>query len=103
MKAFEIIINGEAYPCSMTMGAFIDFKEVTGTDLSKADMTSISDNATFMWCVVRSSCRKNKRGFNYTLNDFCDNVDMETLATFQLLLAENMGDYQKKMTEKKTS
>ena len=43
MKTFDITINGEVYPCTMTMGAFLDFKEVTGTDLSKADMTSLTD------------------------------------------------------------
>ena len=98
MKTFDITINGEVYPCTMTMGAFLDFKEVTGTDLSKADMTSLTDNLTFMWCVLRSSCRRNKKEFLFSLSDFADNVDMETLATFQKLLAENMGEYQKKMT-----
>lgn len=101
MKAFEITINGEVYPCTMTMGAFLDFKEQTGSDLSHADMTSLTDNVTFMWCVLKSSCRRNKKDFSFGLNDFADNIDMETLAEFQKLLAENMESYQKKMTVRK--
>ena len=39
MKSFDIQINGEMYPCGMTMGAFLDFKQQTGYDLSKADIS----------------------------------------------------------------
>ena len=96
MKSFDVELNGEVYPCVMTMGAFLDFKEATGSDLSKADMTSLSDNVTFMWCVLKSSCRRNKKDFTLSLSDFADSLDMEALAVFQRRLAENMDSYQKK-------
>lgn len=83
------------------MGAFLDFKESTGGDLSKADMTSLTDNLTFMWCVLRSSCRRNKKEFLFSLTEFADMVDLETLAEFQTQFADSMGGYQKKMTEKR--
>jgi len=101
MKNFSITINEEVYPCAMTMGAFLEFKQQTGYDLAKADMTSLSDNATFMWCVIKSSCRREKKQFDLSLQDFCDSVDMLTLGEFQSLLARNMDEYQKKMTMKK--
>jgi len=101
MKAFDITINGEVYPCGMTMGAFLDFKEQTGYDLSKADLTSISDNITLMWCVIKSSCRKAGKPFTMTLTEFSDGIDFDTLADFQVALEKSMEGYQKKMTEKK--
>ena len=96
MKSFDIQINGEMYPCGMTMGAFLDFKQQTGYDLSKADISDISDNITLMWCAVRSTCRREKKEFNLTLTEFSDAIGFDTLADFQKKLAEYMGGSQKK-------
>ena len=48
MKRIEITINGEAYPCSPTMGAMLRFKEQTGREVTQTD-GCFSDLCIYLW------------------------------------------------------
>ena len=49
MKRIEIIVNGEAYPCSPSMGAMLRFKQETGKEITEIDPTSFSELCTYLW------------------------------------------------------
>ena len=75
MKRIEININGEAYPCSPTMGAMLRFKQETGREITEIDPTSLSDLCTYLWCCVVSAAKREGKQFNYSLMDFADNIN----------------------------
>ena len=75
MKRIEILINGEAYPCSLTMGAMLRFKQETGREITEIDPTKFSDLCTYLWCCVASASKREGKPFNLSLMDFADAVD----------------------------
>lgn len=75
MKRIEITINGEAYPCSPTMGAMLRFKQETGKEITEIDPTSLTDLCTYLWCCIVSAAKREGKPFNYSLMDFADSVD----------------------------
>ena len=78
----KISINGKEYPCRVTMGAFIDFKNETGREASEISSSSVSDMIVFIWCCIKSACRHDKVEFPYSLEEFADASDPETLNAF---------------------
>ncbi|MDO5395653.1 MAG: hypothetical protein Q4F07_06785 [Bacteroidales bacterium] len=75
MKRIEIQINGEAYPCSLTMGAMLRFKQETGREITEIDAASFSDLCTYLWCCVISASKREGRRFDMTLMEFADSID----------------------------
>lgn len=75
MKRIEIQINGEAYPCSLTMGAMLRFKQETGREITEIDTASFSDLCTYLWCCVISASKREGRRFGMTLMEFADSID----------------------------
>ena len=88
-----IKIAGKEYPCRITMGAMVRFKQLTGHDISKIDGTDITEVATFMWCCVKSSCVADGEEFQMNVEDFADRLDVENVAVFTQLM---VGDVEKK-------
>ena len=83
-----IKINGEEYPCYVTMGAFVDFKNETGREASGISSLDLSDMVVFLWCCVRSACRAKKKEFPYSLQEFADAADPAGLNEFYAQQAE---------------
>jgi hypothetical protein len=72
-----VTINDVVYPIRLTMGAIVRFKQETGKELAEAEGTA--DNATLIWCCIKSACNREKRTFDYSLLDFVDNVDADEI------------------------
>ena len=63
MKKLEITINGTSYPCKMTLGAMLRFKELTGKEVSEISQTEVSAMATLLYCCGFSRAEKAKLRF----------------------------------------
>lgn len=80
MKRIEITINGEAYPCSPTMGAMLRFKQETGREITEIDPTSFTDLCTYLYCCIASAAKREGKPFDLSLMEFADNLTPEDMA-----------------------
>ena len=87
MKRIEITINGEAYPCSPTMGAMLRFKQETGREITQIDASSFTDLCTYLWCCVSAASNREGRQFNMSLIDFADSITPEDMAEWNQAIA----------------
>lgn len=78
MKTIKIEIDGKEYPMRVTMGAMSIFEKETGRDVSEMS-GSVLDTCVFVYGCVKSACRKDGVDFPYTLDDFLDSCDVETV------------------------
>lgn len=58
-----ITINGTSYPLVMTMGAFLEFKRLTGREATEVSSESISDTLTLLHCILKSG--QKREGYSY--------------------------------------
>ncbi len=98
MGKVEVVINGESYPCRITMGAMLRFKRETGKEISEVRDEDVSDLAVLLYCCVKSACNADGREFKYGLEEFCDAVDADVMEAMQQALTESAtpDDGQKK-------
>ena len=66
----------------------LEFKRLTGYEADALSQGNISDFAKFIFCCVKSACRKDKIDFPYSLEDFCDSIDADTINSWTTSLAE---------------
>ncbi len=78
-----IKIAGKDYPCRMTMGAMLRFKEKTGREVTEMNNNGLSDMITLLWCCVDSACRRLNHPFDLSLMEMADNIDQDDFATWQ--------------------
>ena len=83
-KNMTVTINGTEYPIRMTMGALLRFKQETGKELNEAN--GITDNATLIWCCIKSACKYEGKDFDMSLMDFADNVDGQDIQNIAAVL-----------------
>lgn len=88
----EIRICGKVFPCRVNMGAMLRFKRMTGKEATALTQADLSDLVTFLYCCVVSACNADKVSFDLSLEDFADNLDMESLNRFY----ESQPDAKKK-------
>lgn len=82
MKTIIVNINGKDYPCRQTLGAMLEFKRVTGREVTNIKADDLSDSITLFWCYIKSACRADKVEFPYSLEEFADSVNMDVLTEF---------------------
>lgn len=82
MKTINITIENKEYPMRATMGAMGIFKKEIGKDPSEMNQESPVDMTAFIYGCVKSACRKDKVDFPYTLDEFMDSVDVETILSW---------------------
>lgn len=75
----KINVNGRELPAYETLGAAVRFKDETGRDLSKIDVTSITDIAVLLWARVAGACAREGIEFKMSFREFADAVDMSAL------------------------
>lgn len=92
----RITIDGKEYPCRITMGAMVRFKNETGKDVSKMDTTDVVELVTFLWCCIASASKADGVEFGMSLMDFADRIAPDTITEF----CNSMG--QEKKTEPAT-
>lgn len=89
MKRIEITFNGEAYPCSPTMGAMLRFKQETGREITEIDPTSFTDLCTYLYCCIASAAKREGKPFDLSLMEFADRLTPEDMAEWnEAILAE---------------
>lgn len=89
MKKIMIEVGGKAYPCRLTMGAMLLFKQNTGKDVSQIDLDNVEEAMRLMWCCVVSQCRAEGVDFEIDFQLFCDLLSPEDVARWNQALAEN--------------
>lgn len=74
-----IEINGKQYPCHMTMGAMVRFKNDTGKDVSEMGNDTVSATRLIYHMIAAAS---NAKGvpFEMSFEDFADNITPDQLA-----------------------
>ena len=60
-----IRIAGKDYPCMMTMGAMLRFKQQMGYEVTAMKGEAFTDTLTLLWCCVASACAREKVPFAY--------------------------------------
>lgn len=78
----KIKINGQEYPASATMGAYLLFTEETGRDVTELNVSDVSDLLTWVWCCVVSACRRDGVAFDISLSCFADYVLVEDVLSW---------------------
>lgn len=96
MAKINVTINGEEYPIKMTMGAMLRFKQETGKEINDGGL-GLTENATLIWCCIKSACAHEKRPFDMSLMDFADSIDVKDIepvvqALFQSAQGESKED-----------
>lgn len=90
----KITINGKDYPIVITMGAYRDFKLATGKEVDQ--ITGVSEMAELLFCIVKSSCRKERVEFQLSIEEFCDNLTAEQMELLPEILGVDNGASNKK-------
>ena len=72
MKKTKIKVGDKEFPCRVTMGAMVRFKNESGKDVSKLEKTNISELVLFVYCCVKSACNADKVEFDYDFESFAD-------------------------------
>ena len=83
-KSVTVSIGGTEYPCYMTMGAFLFYKQETGKEVSQLKPDELTDLIVLLWCCVRAACVREGKEFGLTLEQFaCSTVqsDLDQWAT----------------------
>lgn len=62
----KIRIGDQLYPAYQTMGAMLAFKQETGKEVTEIPATDISGMMVYLFCVVRSACKREKVEFPFT-------------------------------------
>ncbi len=102
MKQVEIKINGEAYPCSPTMGAMLRFKQETGKEITEIDPSSFTDLCTYLWCCVASAAKREGKKFEMSLMDFADSIMPEDMTAWGQSIMSDSETTEDSKEEKKS-
>ncbi len=92
----RISIKGKEYPCRITMGAMLRFRNETGRDVSQLNSTEVADLVTLLWCCVASASKADGVKFGIELMDFADMLTTETLTGFCASLKKEQAGPEKK-------
>lgn len=98
MKKIMIEVGGKAYPCHLTMGAMLLFKQNMGKDVAEGlDGEDIEEMLMFLWCCIVSTCRGDHVDFELSFEEFCDLLTPESMSLWNKAIAE--ANEQQKKTE----
>lgn len=82
MNVVKIKLGDKEYPCRVTMGAMVRFKNETGKDVSRLEKGDISELMQFVYCCVKSACNADKVAFTYDFETFADLLEPDTMNSF---------------------
>ena len=88
----KLKIAGKEYPCRVTMGAMVRFKNAAGKDVSELKQTDISELVLFIFCCVQSACHADHVDFDMDFETFADSLEPDSVNSFY----EDMAASQKK-------
>lgn len=93
-SVMKLVCGDKEYPCRVTMGAMVRFKDETGRDISEMKQGNVYDMVCFLWCCVVSACCADGIGFEMDMREFADHVDPVMLGEWYGAMN---GDIEKKM------
>lgn len=91
-KVMKLEVGGKEYPCRVTMGAMVRFKNESGKDVSELKQNDIGDLMLFIYCCVKSASHADGEPFDMDFETFADLLDPESVNVF----------YEKAQPQKKT-
>lgn len=74
---FTVKSGGVDYPCYVTMGAALTFKDLAGHDIDTINGTA--DVVTYIYACVKSACAREKKDFTLSLQEFADGLSVEEM------------------------
>lgn len=98
-KKLLVEIDGKKYPCYQTMGALMLLERETGKRAEQCD--TLSDQCVFLWACCKSACRREGVEFDYTVEDFADNITPDDLVAWANAQALASGTTQEGESEQK--
>lgn len=98
-KKLLVEIDGKKYPCYQTMGALMLLERETGKRAEQCD--TLSDQCVFLWACCKSACRREGVEFDYTVEDFADNITPDDLVAWANAQALAAGTTQEGESEQK--
>lgn len=102
MKRIEITVNGEAYPCTPTMGAMLRFRQQTGREITEINPGSFTDLCTYLWCCVVSAAKREGKPFDMSLMDFADNLTPDDMQEWNEAISSTSNVEEDAEREKKS-
>lgn len=97
MLSGHIEIDGVSYPLRNSMGAYVDFYEMTGKEVY--EIKGLVDACKLLYCVVKTSCEYAGVDFGLDFKGFANKVTPEDLnrwrATLEEAKAEETGGQKK--------
>lgn len=91
MKKIEVTVNGEKYPCRMTMGAMLRFKQETGKEIDDITKWTFTDLCTLLWCCVVSASKADEKKFDMQLMEFADSLTPDEMSAWAETVREVAG------------
>lgn len=91
MKTITLI--NKQYPVIMTMGAMLEFKQLTGMELADLEQNDWANLNLYFYCLVKSSCRREKVDFPFeNPMEFADALDLQEFTRLSKSMNEGKED-----------
>lgn len=92
MKRIELPVNGKNYPCIDTLGAYVRFEGLAQKKVDEIDLLSIEDLSKWIWCCMAAGCNREKIPFEYSFDEFKDNVSTDILVMWKEAMSKEPAD-----------
>ena len=88
-----VILNNKSYPVAVTMGALLEYQELTGSNLDQIGAADYKQLITYFYCVVKSACRRDKVEFPFEdVQSFADAMDVQEFTEWSKSLASEKAE-----------
>lgn len=100
MLMTKIVLEEKEYPIALTMGACLEYKDLSGQEIDK--VSGFSDIAQALFCCTKTACRHTGVDFDYTLEDYSDALGVaDAIELFTSLMQAEMAGVEEAAKKKK--
>ena len=78
----KIRLGEKEYPCRVTMGAMVRFKQESGRDVSGMSSEDVSDSVLFLYCCIKSAWSEEGEKNGMEGPDLADHQETDVLNGF---------------------
>jgi hypothetical protein len=82
----KLTVSGKEVNLDLTLGAIREYKKLTGKELEQ--ITSVSDISEFLFCVAKSTARRDGVDFKFSIEEFLDNLSLDAIKVFTELMED---------------
>lgn len=86
-KALKIEVGGKSYPCRLTMGAMLLYKENTGEDVSQLKTDSMENMLWLIWSCIVCACKADGIEFGMDFEMFTCSITPQEVAQWNEMVA----------------